>query len=427
MPPAPVPLPLRLYGALSGRLARAAIRRSSAKLAAAGVPHARIAERHGRATEARPDGTLTWIHAASVGESLSALPLVTRLLASGPVLVTTGTGTSAAVMAKRLPAGALHQFAPVDSRSAVRAFLDHWQPALAVFVESEIWPTMIRETHARGTRLALVNARLSDKSLRGWTRFPASAAYLFGLFGLILTQNDRTRDGLAGILGPDAPLRTAGNLKTAIPPPGADPDALAHWQGLLGQRPLWTASSTHPGEDAPVLDAHAEVLKRHPDTLLILAPRHPERGDEVTALARSRGVQTAQRSQGDDPAPDTQVYVADTVGETGLWYRLSPITFLAGSFGDAGGHNPWEPVSLGTALLHGPNVPNAAQDYARLAAAGAAAEVAGAAALATAVLEFLDTPQALDKARAAATAVSGNATGLADSVADELIRLRDRP
>ena len=249
----------------------------------------------------------------------------------------------------------------------------------------------------------------------------------FGLFDLILTQDDATRDGLARLLPQDAPLRTAGNLKAAIPPPDADPDALKRWKERLNGRPVWTASSTHPGEDAPVLRAHARILAAHPDTLLILAPRHPERGEEIADLSRSRGFTTARRDAGEAAGPDTQVYIADTIGETGLWYRLSPITFLAGSLGEAGGHNPWEPVALGTALLHGPNVPNARQDYDRLTAAGAAREVAGAPGLAEAVLAFLDHPDHLTEAQGAARAATGGATGLADAIAADLIALRDRP
>ena len=423
MTPGTATLPLRLYGAVGRALSGAALARSDRKLTAAGISTDRLCERRGVATRPRPDGRLIWLHAASVGESLSALPLVTRFTPDHAVLVTTGTGTSARIMADRLPPGAIHQLAPIDTAPAAATFLDHWRPDLAIFVESEIWPRLILDAEARGIPLALVNARISERSLGQWARIPGTAERVLSAFRLIVTQDTRTRDGLARFVPDDGRLRVGGNLKTATPPPVADPVALAEWQARLNGRPVWTASSTHPGEDTPVLEAHEGVLRSNPGALCILIPRHPERGGEIEALAQSMGLRTARRSAGQEPAHDTQVHIADTIGETGLWYRVAPVVFLAGSFGAAGGHNPWEPIGCGAALLNGPNVMNAAGDYAALSQRGAAREVQDAGELAEAVNSLLKNESARKAMQDAAAGAAGDADHMADALAAELTRM----
>lgn len=362
-----------------------------ARRATARVPAARGGEKRGIATLPRPDGPLVWIHAASVGESLSVLPLVAALREAGPsVLVTTGTATSAALMAERLPAGALHQFAPLDSPVYVGRFLRHWRPDLLVCVESELWPVMLTMADRAGIPRALVNARLSRGSLRNWQRFPATARALFAPFRLVAAQTPDVAQGLAA-LGAPAP-RVTGDMKAVAAAPPADPQVLASLREVIGTRPVWAAISTHPGEEEVVLAAHRALCKTLPDALLILCPRHPDRGDAVAALAPM-----TRRSRGEGPET---VWLTDTLGETGLWYRLAPVTFLGGSLAPVGGHNPWEAARSGTAILHGDRVPNAAGAYAALDVAGAA-EPVSAETLPAAVLALLRTP---DRARAMAAA-----------------------
>ncbi|PYE85391.1 3-deoxy-D-manno-octulosonic acid transferase [Pseudoroseicyclus aestuarii] len=410
---------LRAYG-LAARLGQPLIqRRLAQRLAAQGVAPERLAERAGRATLPRPEGPLIWFHAASLGESLSILPLIEALRGEYRILVTTGTASSAEVLARRLPEGVLHQFAPFDGPPVTR-FLSHWRPALAVFVESEIWPLTLEACARAGVPRALIGARLSARSLRGWGRFPRSAAHVLGQFDMIAAQDAATRDGLAALGARQ--VRLAGNLKSAAAPPPVDAAELARLRGALG-RPVWCASSTHEGEDAPVLEAHLHLLRDRPDLLLILAPRHPERAEAIAALAHERGLTTARRSEGDPGA--AQVWIADTLGEMGLWYSLSPITFLAGSWGEAGGHNPFEPASLGAAILAGPKVPNAAQAYAALEAAGALETVEDAQALADAVAALLDAPEVLRQRGAAARGAARQGDALIAELAASLHALAE--
>ncbi|MEM6727406.1 MAG: glycosyltransferase N-terminal domain-containing protein, partial [Pseudomonadota bacterium] len=272
---------LRAYAGAARLALPWAMRREEAKLSAAGMG-ARLPEKRGETRVARPPGPLIWLHAASVGESLSALALIERLSRRAFILVTTGTATSAELMGKRLPAGALHQFAPLDAPAAVARFLDHWAPDAAIFVESELWPNILRALDARGIPRALVNARLSEASLRAWRRRPASARALLAPFKLILTQSAALSTALEA-MGASA-ARPAPDLKSMAPPLPTDPDLMA-----LVPSPAWVAASTHPGEEDLVLNAHAILLEYHPKLTLLLAPRHPERGEEVASYIARRG------------------------------------------------------------------------------------------------------------------------------------------
>jgi 3-deoxy-D-manno-octulosonic-acid transferase len=377
----------------------------SRKLARHGVEPARMHERLGHASLPHPAARPIWFHAASVGESLSVLALIARLgerLPGAQFLITSGTATSAALIAKRLPPRCQHQFAPIDAPGPVGRFLDHWRPLAGIFVESEVWPVTLSATRATGARLALVNARLSDRSLRGWRRRPATARYLFGLFDLIVTQNRTIADDLLSI-GADPNRMIAGsNLKAAATAPPVDPETFADSRDRLGTRPTWVASSTHPGEEDIALDAHIRLLKTRPDLCLILIPRHPDRGDAVAALVLGKGLTCAQRSRGEAPEPATQVYLADTLGETGTWYALSPLVFLGATLVPKGGHNPFEPALSGCAIAAGPHRENAADAFAGLAAAGGLATVTDAAGLSRQIGLWLDDPQAMGATRTAA-------------------------
>lgn len=419
------PLPVRVYRIAANLIAPLAYRRVRHKLQAQDIPPARLRERMGHATAARPKGRLLWFHAASVGESLSVLRLIEHMGQTHPAfsfLLTSGTATSAQILARRLPPRTVHQFAPLDAGRAVRRFLAHWRPDAAVFVESELWPQMLSLTHAAGIPLALINARISDRSARNWKRSTATARYLMDHFRLIHCQDARTARHLHEI--GLAQAEVGPNLKSLAGPLPFDDGELARMRHEVGDRPLWLASSTHPHEDEIVLDAHKEVLAADPGALLILVPRHPERAGDIARLIVDEGMTCARRSAGEDPGGVTQVYLADTLGETGLWYALSPITCLCGSFTPVGGHNPYEPAHAGSAIIHGPLYANFTQTYADLKSAGAAREVADEAALSKLLIRLLDKPEQLerlrDKARAFAAAQDDVLGGFAETLSKAL-------
>ncbi|KAA2316198.1 3-deoxy-D-manno-octulosonic acid transferase [Pseudooceanicola sediminis] len=397
-------------------------RRVSRKLGAEGITPDRQRERLGHATQARPDGTLLWFHAASVGESVSVLALVQRLLDMRPdahALITSGTAASATVLASRLPARCQHQFAPLDAAGPVRRFFDHWQPDAGIFVESELWPQTIVAARARGIPLALLNARLSRGSLRNWRRFDETFRFLADQFCLIRTQDRATCDGLLALGARADTVAQGPNLKAMILPPPVDQDALARMRAAF-PGPLWAAVSTHEGEEEQILDAHLAARTTLPGLRLILVPRHPTRADAIARLISDRGLGFARRTQGATPGT-AEVYLADTLGETGLWYALAPLVFLGGSFGKAGGHTPYEPAAFATPVLHGPHVANFSETYARFDAAGAARAVSDATALATCLTQLLGDPAQIARMGAAARAISHSQGETLAQVADELL------
>lgn len=413
----------RVYRLATRALGPLAQRSAARKLRAGGVSAERIAERAGFATLPRPDGRLAWFHAASVGESLAVLALMERLRArrSGlNLLITSGTATSAALLAKRLPEGAFHQFAPLDTPVAVRRFLDHWRPDAGIFVESELWPNMLISAEARDIPLALVNARLSAKSVAGWRRRPDTARYVLDRFTLFVTQNAEAADNLMR-MGADPDRIVEGiNLKSTSAPPPVDVSALATLRDAMAQRPVWVAASTHSGEEDIVLAAHRKVLADHPDALLILVPRHPDRAEAVAQMITGDQLSVARRSEGGLPAPDTQVYLADTLGEMGLWFSLAPIVFLGGSLKPIGGHNPYEPAAFGTAILSGPHVANFSETFAALQAVGGVVTCSDAAGLAQQVCSWLQDAAARACVAAAASAFAETGQSALDAIADLL-------
>jgi len=362
-----VTLSLGLYRVATGLLEPIAPALLAARARKGKEDPARLDERMARAEVARPAGRLVWLHGASVGESLSILPLVERLRAERPevtVLVTSGTTTSAALLAKRLPAGAIHQYVPIDAPGAARRFLARWTPSLAVFVESELWPNLLLEAKAAGTRLALVSAKLSDRSFARWRQRPDAARELLSGFDLILAQDARACERFEALGG-----RVAGeaDLKFGAAPLPVDEAVLAAERARFPRPPLLIAS-THPGEDEIALDAVTALPDRPP---VILAPRHVERGPAIVELARARGLTAVLRSQA--PVGHADVVVADTLGEMGLWFRLAGTSLIAGSLVPAiGGHNPLEAARLDCPVISGSFVENWASTFAGLAAAGGA-------------------------------------------------------
>ncbi|MFO1185229.1 MAG: 3-deoxy-D-manno-octulosonic acid transferase [Bauldia sp.] len=363
----------------------------------------RLKERQGIASGPRPAGPLVWVHAASVGETNAVLPLLTALLDRGlSVLLTTVTVTGAAVASLRLPKGALHQFAPLDLPAYVARFLAHWRPALALFVESEIWPATVSALGDRGIPLALVNARMSPRSYGRWLRLRGPGREIFGRIALCLAQSTDDAGRLGELGARDS--RAVGNLKFDVPPPAVDASVFAALEQAVRGRPVFVAASTHSGEESVVVAAAQVLRTTAPELLTVIVPRHPTRGPEVASTVTSAGMRPALRSAGALPSTDTDVYIADTVGELGLFYRLSPFAFVGGSLVPRGGQNPIEPVRLGAAVLHGPHVVNFTDVYRTLDNGGGAAAVADAPSLAEAARRWLTRPGDAKKAASAGAA-----------------------
>ena len=331
----------------------------------------RLAERRGESSVPRPAGPLVWLHGASVGEINSILPLVERILRRDiTVLVTAGTMTAAEMAGRQLPRGAIHQFVPLDLPQFVSRFLDHWRPSLALIVESDLWPNTVLAAADRGIPLIVINGRISERSFRRWRRFPRTIGALLARFDLCLAQSAEDAARYSGLGAPR--YLTTGNLKLDVPAPQADPARLLALRTAIGPRPVIAAASTHPGEESSMIDAHRRLRSTFAGLLTVLVPRHPERGGGIAELATAQGLACAVRSRGELPKRATEIYIADTIGELGLIYRLAPIVFMGGSLVGHGGQNPIEPAKLGVAILHGPNVWNFAEIYAALDGAGGA-------------------------------------------------------
>jgi len=321
----------------------------------------RVDERLGLTRVPRPDGEVVWLHGVSVGETLSLLPVVAKLRATRPdlnLLVTSGTLTSAALLAHRLPEGVIHQFAPVDAPGAVDAFLTHWKPVVGVFVESELWPNLILESRRRGVKLVLASARITEKTVAGWRRFPGAARQILSAFDVILPQDGVSADRLERL---GARIDGHVNLKLAGEAPPHDGAAFTRLSAAIGDRPVVVAASTHDGEEIAIVRALDKLADR---LCLILIPRHPERSAAIAAALTRDGYRFALRSQGRQPDNDTDLYVADTLGEMGLFLRLADVVVMGGSFSAAlekppvGGHNPLEPARLGKPAVTGPDMTN---------------------------------------------------------------------
>ena len=387
---------------------------------------ARLAERRGVETVPRPVGRLVWLHAASVGESVSVFPVIAALLARDPaltVLLTTGTVTSARLVAARLAGEprVLHRFVPLDVPRWARRFLDHWRPEVAGFIESELWPNLLTACHRHGIPVLLLNARLSPRSFARWRLVPRLARSLLAEVAVAAqSEADAARWRALGAVRVTMP----GNLKLAAPALPVDAVELARLQALLAGRPIWLAASTHPGEEAMILDAHRALAPTWPDLLTVLVPRHPERGAAIAALGR--GIAVARRGAGEDPRPAGAspggVWVADTLGELGLFYRLAPIVLMGRSLvPPGGGQNPFEPARLGCAVATGPHTGNFEDPVARLVAADALAVVVDAAGMAGFVAAMLTDPAARAAMGARAAAAARGADALPAAVATLLL------
>ena len=349
----------------------------------------RLPERWGEDASPRPPGQLLWLHAASVGETMSLLPVLSALAASDvAILLTTGTVTSAALLDQRLPELGLqdrvmHRFVPLDVPAWVARFLDHWQPDAAAFVESELWPNLLAACRARGIPMMLINARISAASLANWRRVPALARSVLGHFARIHARGPEDAERLRVLGAGD--VESPGDLKFAASELPAEPATLTRLRRQIANRPVWVAASTHPGEEAIVAAAHDLIAAEHPGLLTIVAPRHPDRGPELAATLHA-----PRRGAGEPPPPGTGIWIADTMGELGLWYRLARVAFVGRSLvPPGGGQNPLEPVRLRCPVVVGPYMGNFTDPIVRLRAVDSVSEVTDAASLAAAVSVLL--------------------------------------
>jgi 3-deoxy-D-manno-octulosonic-acid transferase len=360
------------------------------RVAAGKEDGSRRAERYGRASRPRPEGTLAWLHGASVGEGLSLLPLMAALERAHPALsflVTSGTLASAGLLAERLPPRALHQFLPLDRAAWVERFLGHWRPSFGVFVESELWPNLIHAATHRGLPLALVNARMSARSFERWRWAGGWAKQILGGFQLVLAPDEAAATRFRR-LGARA-VTVTGNLKSAAPPLACDERTLAQFRAMIGDRPVLLIASTHPGEETLAAALHRALEPDLAGLVTMIAPRHPERADAIAADLARIGFRLARRSKGALPDRTIELYLADSLGELGLFYRLADLVVMGGSFAAVGGHNPLEPARLGRAIVSGPDIGNFAELYRRLEAAGGCRLVAIASALPDALQSLL--------------------------------------
>lgn len=317
----------------------------------------RLQERLGYASIVRPAGRLVWIHAASVGETNSVLPLIQALLAAFPslcVLLTTVTVTSASMLRGRLPDRAFHQFAVVDTPQAVERFLAYWHPDIALWVDSELWPNTIMATRRKGTVMGIINARMSEKSFRTWHLAKGFIRPLLSSFSLCFAQSPQDRDRLLQLGMPK--ITGIGNLKYDAPPLPCDEQELNRLKAAIEERPVWVAASTHPGEEEIIGNMHKVLQSTVPSLLTVIVPRHAARGNDIAS--ELKGFQIAQRSRGDSIRQDTDIYLADTMGELGLFYTLAPVVFIGGTLVRHGGQNPLEAARMGCAIIIGPHFHN---------------------------------------------------------------------
>lgn len=378
-------------------------------------------ERLATASLPRPDGKIIWIHAASVGEvqtALTLLPFLDTLRRDAPftLLVTTGTVASAAFIAPRLPDWAIHQFYPLDTPVLTRRFLDYWRPAAALWMESEIWPFMLRGLQARHVPLLLINARLSPRSARRWGLFPRLARWVMRPFTLILAQNEAAAEAYRRFF--DGPVITTGNLKFSAPPLPVDATAAAILRQAIAGRPVVLYASTHAGEEGMATDLHRALRAVRPNLLTIIAPRHPARGDAIMAALPADLHVTRRTDSHIPPTANADIYLADTIGELGLFYQLADIAYIGRSLSDdgGGGHNPLEAAHFGCAILSGPHTQNLAEIYADMAAAQAVTQLQDKAALQSCLSALLQDQALLQQAQHSAQTYITGQMAIADTV-----------
>lgn len=381
----------------------------------------RFNERIGNPRLPRPEGKLVWLHGASVGESVSMLPLIQKILDTCPeahVMVTTGTVTSAEVMKKRLPSRAFHQFIPIDKPEFTSRFLKYWHPDVALWFESEFWPSILSGLKAHNIPLILINGRISDRTFRRWKIFSFVCKELLSCFTLCLGQSDEDARRLKLLGAPEA--LCLGNLKYAGLPLPIDEKVKQDFQSLVQGRPLWLASSTHNDEELKVAEVHRRLKQEIPGLLTIIAPRHPQRGEEIRRDIEKSGLKTALRSQKQQPAPETDIYIADTIGEMGLWYDIADIVFIGGSLIPHGGQNFMEPARMRDAVIVGPYMHNFTDAMNRARRADAVISIQTPEELEKTVLRLLKDPEFLKTRRSLAYNWAAGEAKVLDGIMDKV-------
>lgn len=355
----------------------------------------RLPEKYGHYPDPPPKGEVLWFHALSVGESFALLPLIELALKERPqaeAVLTTSTASSIEALAKaNLPGRCRHILLPIDTPAASRAFLDHWHPALAVFAELDFWPRLMIETHRRDIPMALVNSRMPDENFRRRRKLGGMMRDVLQCFDQLLVQDELSRDRFIFLGAPAEKIQVLGALKAAARPLPADHAELEDMRQIIGQRPVWCAAATERSEHPAMIAAHEIVSKELNNPLLIFAPRFKTDGPDAEKMARASFNHVARRGVSQPLTPDTQIYIADTFGEMGLWYRLAPISFVGHSLTpDLEGKNPFEAAALGSAIVTGPHVSYFSESYAALAAEGGCLEVTSAETLAEAIRDLQD-------------------------------------
>ncbi|MBL8639644.1 MAG: 3-deoxy-D-manno-octulosonic acid transferase [Alphaproteobacteria bacterium] len=385
----------------------------------------RIGEKYAKPSLPRPLGPLMWVHVASVGEAQSMLPLIHIFLQQNPlasVLVTTITRTAAEMLKIRLPDRAFHQYMPIDRPQWVQQFLDYWHPDVILWAESELWPVMLSEIGHRRLPMALINARMSEKSFRHWQFAKKSVAELLSAFTVILTQTHKDKEFFEGLNAHS--VVAAGNIKYCAPPLPYDAQQFALLQPVIAQRPCWIYASTHEGEEALAIEVHQKLRGKYPNLLTVIAPRHPQRAVDILKLCRAQNLNATlrsaagwesekqgskeqdskkqesekQESENITPAQDhDEILIIDRMGELGLWYRLISCVCMGRSFSrdGGGGHNPLEPALLGCAVLVGPQVQNLQQIYDDMREEGVVVSLSYKDELAHRLDKFLENPDML--------------------------------
>lgn len=381
----------------------------------------RANERIGQPSKERPEGKLIWLHGASVGESLSMLPLINKLLENYPdahIMVTTGTVTSADVMNKRLPQRAFHQYIPIDNPTFVSRFLNHWKPDLVLWFESDLWPALLSGIKRKKIPLILVNGRISNKSFKRWQQFDFISKELLDCFTFCLGQSDEDAYRLR-VLGAKEAI-CLGNLKYAGINPPVDAEKKAEIANQIGNRPLWAVISTHSDEELQIGKFLNQAINEVPNLFTIIAPRHPNRGTEIQEQLENLGLKTALRSKGEKITKDTNVYIADTIGEVGIWYDMSPIVFIGGSLIPHGGQNFIEPSRFRDAVIVGPHMHNFTDAMNRAKKANAIIQVQDAAELKNTVITLLKDNELLENKRQLAYDWAYGEAKVLDGIVDKI-------
>ena len=359
-------------------------------------------EKLGEASLLRPDGPLVWIHAVGLGEVMALRGLIAAMGQARPemrFIVTSSARSSALAFAGNTPPRTQHQFLPLDAPGPVARFLDHWQPDLSIWAEQDLWPGLVVATHRRGIPLALINARMNARAFEARRRFRSLYRDLYARFAHICAQDANTARHLQALGARNVGVTVS--LKSGAGPLADQPETRSALAAAFAGRKPWCAASSHAADDAVAIAAQAQLYAVDPARVLIIAPRDPLRRDKIVVACRVAGLPEAVRSRGIQPGAKDAVYLADTYGDMGLWYRLCPVALIGGSMGDTGGHNPWEAAHLGCAIIHGPDVANFAADYAALQGGGAATEIADANGL-IAVLQDPNIPEKAVRAKALA-------------------------